>query len=262
MKSLINNKKGQEEGSEGFSTALWLVILVIGVIIIVLFIPKEISLAGQLSEDAICYNSLRGSVFSSEELVAKCPVKEYIVYGDSLKERKDGKLADSDLVKDFSAGDNKVNELFAKLMGKCLQRGGGVNSNIFGRKWLTSGTICLECAQVEFDRTTTKDNFPKLHEYLETTNAPGDKKKYIDYLSKDAEHKEDWINFGFKYDLIPGKYEYSIVKDNIYSVFFIGIKESTVKALYKGKLLDREDVYFVYTSNQENVGKICDRKVN
>ena len=263
--ALLKSKKGQEEGGGGFSTAIWLVILVVGILIFILFIYKNVALAGQLSEDTACYTTLIGSMLSSEELVAKCPVQEYVVQNNALKESKGGKLADSDIVKDFSASDNKVNELFTKAMGKCLQRGGGVSSKAFGRSWFGSNTVCLECSNIRFDKDVAKNSFSELRYYLENTNAPNQNKKFADIFSKDQGHKEDWINYGYNdnHNLLPGKYEQSIEKNNIYTVFFIGIKESTASAVaLNWRVLGREDVYFVYAATQEDSTKICDRKVN
>ena len=262
MKFLIWNKKGQEEEG-GFSTAIWLAIIVVALIIFVPFIYKQETFASQLSETAACYASIAGSIFSSEESVAKCPIRDYNVYNNIVKETKDGKTKDSDIVKDFSATDDKVYELFAKLMGSCLQMGGGVNSNAFGRRWLSSSTVCLECSNVKFDNEITQPAFGVLRDYLEKTNVPGKDKKYAELFTKNQQHKEDWVNYGVANGLIPGKITDLIEKKNIYTIFFIGIKEGTASAIaFNWRLIGREDTYFVYAAPQENFNKICDRKVN
>lgn len=262
MKFAIKNKKGQEEGG-GFSTAIWLVILVVSIVIFVPLLYKQEAFASDLSESTACYASIVGSVLSSEETRAKCPIKDYTISSRIIHETKDGKTKESGIVKDFSANDAKVNEVFAKLMGSCLQTGGGVNSKAFSRRWLSSSTVCLECSNIQFDKEVARSSFSGLRDYLEKNNVPGKDKKYADFFTKDQSHKEDWVNYGIKNDVIPGKYEYSIEKNNVYTIFFIGIKEGTASAIaFNGRLIGREDTYFVYAATQENFNKICDRKVN
>jgi len=256
------NKKGQEE-SGGFSTAIWLIILVVSIVIFVPLLYKQQAFASDLSEATACYTSIIGSILSSEETRAKCPIKDYRVYNNRITQTKGSKISKSDIVKDFSATDNKVNELFAKLMGSCLQMGGGVNSRAFSRRWISSSTVCLECSNIKFDKEVARSSFSSLRDYLEKNNVPGKDKKYIDFFTKDQAHKEDWINYGIKNEIVPGKYEYPIEKNNIYTIFFIGIKEDTASAVaFDGRLIGREDTYFVYAATQENFNKICDRKVN
>ena len=263
MKLAIKSKKGQEEGG-GFSTAIGLVILVVAVIIIVPLIQRQTAFASDLSEATACYTSIVGIPGASGETGAKCPIRDYVVYNNRVTETKDGKTSDSDIVKYFSADENKVYELFAKLIGSCLQKGGGVNSNAFSRSSLGS-TVCLECSNIKFDNNVAKVSFNGLREYLENNKMPGKDKKYVDVFTKDEAHKEDWINYGQQKDreLIPGKYGYPIEKNNIYTIFFIGIKEGRVPAIALNlRLIGREDTYFVYAATQENFNKICDRKVN
>ena len=263
MKLAIQSKKGQAAEGGGYSTAIWLAILVVAIVIIVPFIHEEEIFASQLSEDAACSVSIAGTPGSSGETGAKCPIRDYTVYNSRVTETKEGKTSDSEIVKDFSAGENKVYELFAKLMGSCLQRGGGVNSGVFSRSWFSSSTVCLECSNIRFNKDVAKDSFNGLREYLENNNAPGKDKKYADFFTKDEAHKDDWINYGRAKVLIPGNYGYSIEKNNIYTIFFIGVKEGTASAIaFNGRLIGREDTYFVYAAPQENFNKICDRKVN
>lgn len=262
MKLSIKSKKGQEEGG-GFSTAIGLAILVVAVIILVPLIYRQIAFTSDLSEATSCYTSIVGSILSSEETRAKCPIRDYIVSNSLIKENKDGKIKEVDIVKSFSASDDKVNELFAKLIGSCLQMGGGINSKAFSRSWLSSSTVCLECSNIKFDKDVAKSSFIGLREYLENNNVPGKDKKYVDILTKDEAHKEDWIKYGIEKEIIPGKSNYPVEKNNIYTVFFIGIKEGTASAIaFNGRLIGREDTYFVYAATQENFNKICDRKVN
>ena len=262
MKLAIQNKKGEEEGG-GISWAIGLAILVVAIIIFVPLIYKEQIFASELSEDAACYASIAGSILSSGETGAKCRIRDYTVYNNRVTETKESKISDSDLVKDFSAGENKVYELFAKLMGSCLQKGGGVNSRAFTRSWFASSTVCLECSNVIFDKNVAKDSFNGFRDYIENNNVPGKDKKYADVFTKDEAHKDDWINYGRAKVLIPGNYGYPIEKNNVYTIFFIGIKEGTASAIaFNGRLIGREDTYFVYAATQENFNKICDRKVN
>jgi|GEM_PF-4472594 hypothetical protein len=257
---MVKNKKGQEE-SPGIPTAIWLAILVIAIIIFVPFIYRQQLFASQLSEDTTCYTSIVGVPGESGETGAKCPIKDYIIYNNRGTEIKESKTKDLDIVKDFSANDNKIYELFAKLMGNCLQRGGGVNSRAFGRGW-TQGTVCLECSNIKFDKEVVQNTFGGMREYMENNNVPKLNKKYIDAFTKSELTKEDWINYGKNKNLIPGKIGEPIDKDKIYTIFFMGVKEGTLAALADARLFSREDTYFVYAATQENFNKICDRKVN
>ncbi len=255
----ITNKKGQEEGGS-FSTAVWLAVLVLAIIIIVPLIYREQAFASELSENTACYTSIAGMIGSSGETGAKCPIKYYTAYNSRITETKEGKTTDTNIVKDFSAGENKVNELFAKLMGNCLQEGGGVRSKAFGRNWLSS-TACLECSNINFDKDTAKDSFGDLRKYLEENNAPGKIKKYVELFTKDENAKNDWIDYGKGNNILPGKYENIILKNNIYTIFFIGIKSGTIANAANKKLFG-DDTYFVYAATQENFNKVCERKVN
>lgn len=263
MGHLIKNRKAQEAESGGFSTAIWFVLLVIGLAILILLIWKELAFGQELSESAACYTSIVGSMLSSEETRAKCPIKDYLAQNKVIKEFKDGKQIDSAIVKDFSLDDKKVSELFAALMKDCLKKGGGVNSRAFSRTWFSSSTVCLECSNVEFDKSIAKATFSGLRKYLENNKIPGSDKKYVEVFTRDDLHKEDWIYYGIENDLLSAKYDAALEKDQIYTVFFIGIKEGTASAVALGRrLIGREDVYYVYTATQENFNKVCERKVN
>lgn len=260
---MLNNKKGQEIAGISFWELLGLVLLIAGMVILFLLVPKYTAFGSELSEDTACTNSIAGSYISGEERIAKCPIKEYIAANNALFELKERKKQKSEIVKEFSANTNKVNELFTKLMLKCLQKGGGVNSRAFSRGWTWTSTICLECATVSFDTDVAQSSFQGFRAYLESNTPTNSKNKYIELFARDQDHKDAWIDYGVKNDFLPGKISDSIEKNNIYSVFFIGVKESTLKALaVKWSILDRDDDYFVYAAPQENFNGKCDRKVN
>ena len=156
-----------------------------------------------------------------------------------------------------------TDKLFAKLMGECLQMGGGVNSKAFSRSWLQSSKVCLECSSIEFDKNIGKNSFSGFRDYLEKNKVSGTDKKYSDFFTKDESHKESWINFGSDNGLMPGKYGKTIDANEIYSVFFIGVKQGTINAVaWDHKLFDREDTYFVYAAASDKSNGVCDRKVN
>lgn len=256
MQLKIRGKKGQDEGGTGFSQATWLALIVIGIVVFIPVIINEKAVASDLTDTAACYASLL-----SPDSTAKCDIVDYTIYKNVLQETKDGKTKEAEIVKGFSASEDKINELFAKLMGSCLQMGGGVNSRAFSRNWLAS-KVCLECSNVRFDSEVAGISFGGLRDYLEKNNVPGTDKKYADRFTKDSSHKEDWINYGIQNELAPGKYSYTIDKDKTYTIFLLGIKEGTAWALADTRLFAREDTYFVYASTQENFNKVCDRKVN
>ena len=261
MKLIISNKKGQEE-SGGFPTAIGLGLLAVGAVVLILLVKQETLFASDLGDAAACYTSIIGSMFSSEETTTKCPVANYEILSNGVKETKNGKTRDSDKVKDFSTTDSKINELFAKLMGECIQMGGGVNSKAFSSS-LLEGTVCLKCSNIEFDRSIGKYSFSGLREYLEKNNAPGKDKKYADIFNNNNDHKEAWIDFSDKNNLIPAKYGKTIDASQLYSVFFIGIKEGNAKGLFWDfKLFDRQDTYFVYAATADKAHEVCNKEVN
>tara|TARA_Y100000031_G_scaffold155097_1_gene204747 strand:+ start:72 stop:740 length:669 start_codon:yes stop_codon:yes gene_type:complete len=216
-----------------------------------------------IGDKTSCQISLVKLKYSEEEIAANCVPRDFKIYNNKVVEIKDGKSEDSEIVKDFTLGDDQVNELFAKLIGKCLEMGGGINSEAFGRSLLAETTACLECSSVEFDKSVNVDSFVGLREYLEENKVPGIDQKYSEFFTKDENHREDWIVFGDKKDLIPGKYEYPLRKNEIYTVFFLGIKESFAHAIgYEGKFFSRDDVYFVYAATQDKANEVCGKIVN
>lgn len=257
MQIKIRGKKAEEEGGIGISQATWLALILIAIIILVPVIYKETAFASELTDTAACYASLL-----SPDSTAKCPIVDYTIHKNLLQETKDGKIKDSAIVNGFSASEDKINELFAKLMGNCLQMGGGVNSRSFSRNWLAS-TVCLECSNVRFDSEVPSSSFWGLRDYLEKNNVPGTNKKYAEKLTRDQAYREDWINYGIQNELAPGNYGYTIDKDKTYTIFFLGIKEGTATAvLWNWRLIGREDTYFAYASTQDNFNKVCNSKVN
>lgn len=258
MQIKIKGKKAQDEGGTGISQATWLALIVVAIIILIPVIYKETAVASDLTDTAACYASLL-----SPDSTAKCPIVDYTIYKSLLQETKDGKTKESEIVKSFTASEDKINQLFTKLMGNCLQMGGGANSAAFSRNFLTSSKVCLECSNIRFDSEVSSASFGGLRDYLEKSNVPGTDKKYAERFTRDQAHREDWINYGIQNELLPGKYSNTIDKDKTYTLFFLGIKEGTATAvLWNWRLIGREDTYFVYASTQDNFNKICDRKVN
>lgn len=259
---IIKYKKAQEDVAGGHMlVVIGFIILVLGTFTLMGIIKKETDISSNLEDTAECYTSIIGSMFSSKETKVKCPLTYYKIYKKSIKELKDGKEVESELIKDFSLTDKKINELFMKLMGNCLQNSGGVNSKAFSRGWLSSSVVCLQCYNIEFDKDVGV-SFKGLREYIENTKVPSSDKKFIELFTKDEAHKEDWINYGINNDLLPGKYESAINSGDIYTVAFIGIKEGTTSALLDARIIGREDTYFVYAAPQDKFNKICDRYVN
>ena len=257
----------EEEGG-GFPQVIGLVILVVGTFILAGIVGEETLFAKEAGKYGLCYSSIIESYFSTEETTTKCPITHYKVYSKSIKEAVgySDSETDSKIVKDFSATNNKVNELFAKLIGSCLQTGGGLDSRAFSRAWLKlkdSTIVCLECSTIEFDRDIKQESFQGLREYLERTTAPNSDKKYVDILSKNEEHKDTWIDYGFKNNLMPNEYSSQIKRDEIYGVFFVGMKQTTVSGIVKNEgLTAREDTYFVYVATLDKLNNLCGRKVN
>lgn len=257
MKLKIKGKKAQDEGGTGISQATWLALIVVAIIVLIPIIYKETAVASELTDTAACYASLL-----SPDSTAKCPIVDYTIYSNLLQETEDGKTKESEIVKSFTASEDKINELIAKLMGECLQMGGGVNSAAFSRNWLAS-KVCLECSNIRFDNEVKAASFGGLRDYLEKNNVQGKNKKYAEYFTRNQDHREDWINYGIQNELIPGKYSDMIDKDKTYTVFFLGVKEGTATAvLWNWRIFGREDVYFVYAATQDNFKNVCDRKVN
>lgn len=258
MQLKIRSKKAQDEGGTGFSQATWLALIVVAIIVLIPVIYKETAVASDLTDTAACYASL-----VSPDSTAKCPITDYTIYKNLLQESEDGKTKESEIVKSFTASEDKINQLFAKLMGNCMQTGGGANSAAFSRNFLTSSKVCLECSNVRFDNEVSGNSFGGLRDYLEKNNVPGTNKKYTERFTRNQAHLEDWMNYGIQNELAPGKYSNTIDKDKTYTIFFLGIKEGHATAvLWNWRLLGREDIYFVYASTQENFNKVCDRKVN
>lgn len=254
-----------EEEAGGFPQVIGLIILVVGTITLVILIGNETLFAKEAGKYGLCYSSIIESYFSTEETTTKCPVTHYKVYSKSIKETLgySASETDSKIIKDFFATNNKVNELFVKLMGSCLQTGGGLDSRAFSRALGTSSIVCLECSTVEFDREIQQDFFEGLREYLDKTKIPNSDKTYVNTLTKDDEHKEAWIDFGFANNIVPNQYSYQIKKDEIYGIFFVGIKQGTASALIKKRnIFDRDDTYFVYVAPLDKLNNLCDRKVN
>ena len=258
-----------EEGGGGFPQAIGLIILVVGTIAMVYLVGNETLLAKEAGKYGLCYSSIIESYFSTEETTTKCPITHYKVFSKKIEESlgDSGTESDSKIVKDFSATDVKINELFAKLMGNCLQTGGGLNSKAFSRAWLkpldSKTTVCLECSTVEFEREIKQQYFQGLREYMEKTTAPNSDKKYLDILSEDEKNKNAWLDYGFANNLIPNEYSYKMSRDEIYGVFFVGVKETTVSGVIKRSgWTEREDNYFVYTAPLDKLNSFCDRKVN
>lgn len=262
MKRVFGNKKGEgEEGGSGIPPVVWLILLALSLVLFVPFIYEQVVFGNQLSESSICYTSIIGLPLSSAESRAKCPIREITIMSDSVQELKDDKTKKLDIVNGFRANDEQVNELFAKLMGQCLQSGGGLNSKAFARQW-TYGIVCLECANVRFDKDIPKSSFTGLREYLEQNKVQGKDKKYSELFTKDESNRQDWVDFGIENELIPGKNGYSMQKDNTYTVFFAGLKEGTASALFSGRIFAREDTYFVYVAQNDKYTQVCKRIVN
>ena len=257
----MKNKKGQEES--GTHVPFGLIILLVATLLLIYLVYKETKLASDVGETTACYTSIIGSMFKTEEATNQCPVTDIKIFNDKVEETKKGKTKKSEIVTDFSTTDRNVNELFAKLMGQCHQMGGGAYSKAFSRTWFTSTRKCLECFNVEFDKSVSADFFTGLREYLEENKVAGMDKKYDENLTKNAAHKQDWINYGIEQNIIPGKYEQQIKKDEKYTIFFIGIKQGTAEAATKWNFLYREDTYYVYVAPQYKfTNQICEKVAN
>jgi len=263
---MIKNKRGDEEATAiPWGLLLGILLVLAGGFFLGKWTISRAEASEKFGESTLCSLSIAGSILSSEEMRAKCPIREFTVSKSALLEKTGQKTGASKYIKDFSTSNAKVNELFARLLFECSRNGGGPNSKAFSRQWHTgiSGTqtVCLECATVSFDNDA-KLPFTGLREYLEENEFSDSKKKYSDYLTKDESHKSDWINFGIDNELSPGKQAAQLATDKMYAVFFMGIKQSTSAALAKFKLISREDTYYVYAAPSEKYNEICQRKVN
>lgn len=202
------------------------------------------------------------------EGTAKCPIDDVVIYADKV-EINDKKFME----KKSGTTDNMAKEALAKLLQKCLSRGGGYNSRAFSRdEFLTDNIVCLECFEVTIDESVP--DIEGFTGYLSVNKPKGlnSDKTYLQALTKDESHLEAYLDYGFEEGLSPSQ-TFAFIPNEDYTIIFLGIKKGSAidkvgrfwdlitfkpyKALFKNR-----DTYFAYITESNNLGKVCERKVN
>jgi len=202
---------------------------------------------------------------------AKCPVDEIKISKEKVE--KNGNML---LKKGSRTEEEMAKEAMARLLTACLAKGGGLNSKAFERRdWFGSEVVCLECSHIIFEDKT--GSVSGLNSYLINTKIPNSKDKfYINTLTKNNEHKDAYLKLGDSKNLIlwPSENEISMDKATEYTIIFLGIKKSATgafftrlrelrfEAILMPSLFSREDTYYSYITKTNDIGKICEIKIN
>ncbi len=208
------------------------------------------------------------ALYSGESAATACPVDKVIIYDDKVE------INDEVWMKKGSGTTNEmVKEALAELLQACLSRGGGYNSRAFKNQgWYGSTLVCMECFHITIDKDV-KD-IKRLSNYLENTEPKGTPDKtYLDILTKDDDHLNLYLSYGDKYDLSPSKEEYTIASEKDYAIFFLGINKDAFSEFigkagefFRGHFSDAVtisyDTYYAYLTESNNIGNVCEVKVN
>ena len=250
-------------GEEGFGMVIVVSLIILG-IGIVLFFPFNEAIAGVISGEGssvACTISLING-----EGTARCPVDKVKIASDKVEiNEKKFLQKGSRTTKEMS------NEALARLLQNCLTRGGGLNSRAFSRNnWFESEKVCLECYQLVSDIEING-----LTDYL-VENKPkstSSKSAYIKTLTKDDSQLEAYLRFGSINKLLPSKYGGLIIPKTQYSIIFLGIKKGSIPKFIDDpaslitpdvltSIFKNSDNFFVYITESQNIGKVCERAVN
>ncbi len=212
--------------------------------------------------------------------IARCPIDDVVIYSDKV-EIKYGEQKKYELLAEKKTSTNEMaNEALSKLLLTCLQRGGGLNSRAFARNgWFDKSIVCMECAQITIDKDVSKatGTITGLAGYLNANKPKGgiSDKTYIQLLTKNEQHREAYLEFGARTELVPSKLTpaFEFIPKNDYTAFFVGIKKGSADKWW-GKftaaitgdfikaVVGNSDTYYSYISKPSQIGKVCEKKVN
>ncbi len=165
-------------------------------------------------------------------------------------------------------------EALAKMLVMCLSKGGGYNSKSFTvENWVSTERVCLQCYTVTLDNDVGR--VTSFTDYLKDTKIKGfiPEKKYLEALTRDAQHLKAYMEYGMGLDLAPSQGTFEFKPNQNYIVFFIGFKSGYLTS-GKDRLLagvsgdfltlvfGAQDTYFAYIAESSKLKNACDRLVN
>lgn len=267
---MVNGKKGG---------ASWGGVILVGLIILgvsaIVFAPLVYFVTGFFKSggsSSLCTLSL----FEGKG-IARCPIDDVVIYSNKV-EIKYGEQEKYELLAEKKTSTNEMaNDALAKLLLTCLQRGGGLNSRAFARNsWFDKSIVCAECAQITIGKDVS-GTITGLAGYLNANKPKGgiSDKKYIELLTKNEQHREAYLEFGARTELVPSKstIAFEFIPGNDYTAFFVGIKKGSADkwwgkftAVVTGDFIKavvgNSDTYYSYIGKPSRLGDVCEKKVN
>jgi hypothetical protein len=266
-------KKKAEGSAWGAAIVVGLIILLVGVLVFQPLISFVTTFFKSGGGAALCTLSL----FEGKG-IAKCPIDNVIIHTDRVEIQYGGQDK-TEILSEINSGTTQGmgNDALAKLLLTCLNRGGGLNSRAFARDgWFDTNIVCMECAHVTISRGVSEP-ITGLAGYLNSVQPKGgiSDKTYIKLLTKNEEHLGAYLDFGGRASLVPSDetISFEFVPGNDYTVFFIGIKKGSFKSWFNrfkaaviGNFIEavvgNSDTYYSYISEPNELGNVCEKKVN
>ncbi len=245
------------------------VILLLMVVVIVLLFPLVgliIDLVKGGGSSTTCTLSLIGG-----KGTANCPIDEVKIFSDKVE------VNDKNFMeRNSKTTDEMAKEALANLLKICLSRGGGHNSRAFSSEYaLGSSKVCLECSHLILDDDVGNISGREFIQYLNGNrpNTINYEETWMEYLTKDETHREVYTTLGKKSGLSPSDETFTFTPEGDYTIFFLGIKKGSalddlgrigegLRGNLYALLFESYDTYFTYITNSNNLGEICERKVN
>ncbi len=242
-------------------------LILLGVAVILFFFPFTKLLAETIikgGQSSACSLTLfRG------QGTADCPVSKVEIFKDKVE--VDGKKFTE---KGDESAQSMAKDAMARLLNICLSRGGGYNSQSFSREnFFPDESVCLECFNLIIDNDV--GDVEDFIGYLRDTkaNIGVSDKKYLETLTKDAEHLQAYMEYGAARGLAPSEGTFTFNPGVSYTIFFMGIKKGeithlwdkisgTIRGDFIRVFLRNNDAYFSYITESSRISEVCNRKVN
>src|SRR3989338_1705606 len=218
---MVNGKAGG--ASWGGVIVVGLILLIVGFIVFAPLVNLVVNFFRGGGSASLCTLSL----FEGKG-IARCPIDDVVIYPDKVEIKYGGQKKYELLAEKKTSTTNEMaNEALAKMLLTCLGRGGGLNSRAFSRsRWFSSDIVCMECAQINVN--VEAGTITELKGYLETNKPKGgiSDKTYMDLLTKNQQHRQAYLDFGTRTELIPSNTESRFAPGD-YTAFFVGIKKGS-----------------------------------
>lgn len=253
-----------------------LVILLVFILVAILLISFGGKLVDLFKEDADI-EACRLSVLAQSQtktlgksvVSLDCPRRIMKIYEDKveIKTKDEIKGKESKKYKFNKLTADEVNHIIAEELRLCWYKMAEGNRNVFEQSYIFGGkSICLICAEIEFDEKLKEKSFEGLADYLKSNKIPKVDMSYSDYLIRSQ--KDQYFLGGFPWtqylpwglgEGITSKIdEQKLNADQKYLIYFLAFKPNWLNE----KLRAFESAYYIGLGKEDKLPTQCALSIN